>query len=74
LGKYVYQTALDCTVAGHHTVAEIALLLLSEVCATMTHKHVELFKRALVEKLGYALAGCIFAFIMLFLYGLFATS
>ena len=40
----------------------------------MTHKHVDLLKRTLIEELGYTLAGCVLAAFVLFLYGLFATA
>ena len=40
----------------------------------MTDKHVELFKGAFVEQLGYTLACCVFAFVMLLLDGFLATS
>ena len=40
----------------------------------MTHKHIELFKRAFVQKLGDTLAGCIFAAFMLFFDGFLTTA
>jgi len=40
----------------------------------MAHEHVYLFKRALVEELGYALARCVFAAFMLLLDGFLAAT
>ncbi len=40
----------------------------------MTDKHVDFLKRAFIEKLCDTLAGCVFASLVLFLNGLFATA
>ncbi len=74
LCEHVYQTAFDCTETGHHTVTEDMLLVLAEVCAAVCHKHVELLETTLVEQHRYALAGGVFASLVLFLDGFLATS
>ncbi len=50
------------------------LLVLAEVCAAVCHKHVELLETTLVEQHRYALAGGVFASLVLFLDGFLATS
>ena len=42
--------------------------------ATVAHKHVKFLKRALVKELGNALAGSVFAALVLFVNGLLATA
>ena len=50
------------------------LLLHAEVCTSVFYEHVHFLETSFVEQHGYALAGCIFTFIMLFGNRFFATT
>ena len=65
LGEHIDHAAVDGAVARHHAVAQERLLLHVEVLATVCDKHVEFFKRALVEQQGDTLAGRQFALVVL---------
>ena len=58
----------------HHTVAQIMLLVHSEVRATVLHKHVHFLEATFVQQHGNALAGCVLALLMLLLNSLRATA
>ena len=61
-------------VTGNNAVAEDVFLVLAEVCATMSHKHVEFLEGAFIEELSDAFAGSVFAAGMLFFNGFFTTA
>ncbi len=44
LCEYINQATVDSAVAGHHAVARVAFLFLSEVGAAVAHEHVEFFE------------------------------
>ena len=50
------------------------MVLERELGAAVLDKHVELFKRALVQKLGDTLAGCVFSFLVLSFYSFFTAA
>ena len=74
MSKYVYQTAFDSTVTGNYAVAEVVLLVHTEVGATVSDKHVEFFETTFVEKHLDAFACGVFAFFVLLCDSLFATA
>ena len=61
-------------VAGHHAVAEEGLLLHVEIYTAVSDKHVELFKRTLIQQQGDTLAGGQFALLVLFVDTFLATT
>ena len=69
-----YQTTVDGTGTGNHTVAQELLLLHAEVMATVLLEHVVLFEGTLVQQHLDALAGSIFALVVLLLYGFLTTT
>ena len=50
------------------------LLLHTEVCATVLHKHIHLFKTAFIQQHGNTLTGRIFTLLMLLPNSLLATA
>ena len=70
----IYKAAFDSTEAGHYAVTQrVFLFTHAEVCTAVGDKHVEFFKRTLVQQLGDTLASGVFDFLVLFLDG-FLTS
>ena len=61
----VDDAAVDGAVTGDDAVAEVLLLVETEVNGAMGHEHVSLFEAAFVEQDGDALAGRHLAFGML---------
>ena len=74
LCKHIYQTAIDGTAAGYHTVAQKLFLLHAEVVATVELEHIHFFERTLVEQEFDAFASRGLAFGMLFFNSLLAAT
>ena len=69
-----YQTAVDGTASGYHTVAQELFLLHAEVVATVLLKHVVLLEGSLVQQHLNALTGCVLALVVLLLYCFLTTT
>ena len=74
LCKDEYQTSVNRTRTGYHTVAQELLLLHAEVVATMLFEHVVLFERTFIKQHLNTFACSIFTFVVLLLYGFFTTT
>ena len=74
LSEDKYQTTVDSTRTGYHTIAKEVLLLHAEVMATMFLEHIILFEGTFVEQHFNTLAGCVLSALVLFLNCFFATT
>ena len=74
LSEYKYQTTVDGTRTGNHTIAQEILLLHTEVVTTVFLEHIVLFERTFVEQHFNTLTGCVFAAFVLFLNSFLATT
>ena len=74
LGKYENQTAINCTTTCYYTIAKELFLLHAEIVATVLLEHVVFLERTFIEEHLYALAGCVFTTLVLFLNRFFTTT
>src|SRR5574341_1897043 len=57
LREDIDQTPVDGTPAGDHTIAQVFLLVQTEVCGTVLHEEIDLAERAFVHEQVDALTG-----------------
>ena len=74
LCENINQTAANGSATSYHTIAQIVLLVHTEVCTTVLNEHVHFFETSVIEQHGDAFAGGVLTFLVLLGNSLLTTT